>query len=333
MKQLFFAGAALACVALVSCMGTPQGQSKEKRAHSWTLASWNVQTFFDGETDGTEYDDFKGSKSSWSRDKYRARLSRLCAAIEMIDADVLVLEELENEAVVYDIANELNGHMNQSKLYPFACFAKKQGSSIGCAVLSRFAIDSLTVHQVDWRKTTERIAPDMRPIMEVTLTVSERAPPVRLFVNHWKSKSGGEEAAAFWQAKQEHVLARRVMRYDEDAAVACGDFNRTIDEWADAGRGSVEVTDESGAATQLAAGWLLFPSAVTGEGSYLYQNNWETIDHIFAAGAASLSSFAALKNGPWAKETASGIVPFRYALFNGTGYSDHLPVFATVQIK
>ena len=304
-----------------------------KRARTWTLASWNVQTFFDGETDGTEYDDFKGSKSSWSRDKYRARLSRLCAAIETIDADVLVLEELENEAVVYDITNELNGHMNQSKLYPFACFAKKPGSSIGCAVLSRFAINSLTVHQVDWRKTVEPIAPDMRPIMEVTLTVSEDAPPVRLFVNHWKSKSGGEEAAAFWQAKQEHALARRIMRYEGEAAIACGDFNRTMGEWTGAGHDSVAVTDERGATAQLAAGWLLFPPSVTGEGSYLYQNNWETIDHIFAAGRASLSTFAALKDGPWARETASGVVPFRYVLTSGEGYSDHLPVFAKVQIQ
>jgi endonuclease/exonuclease/phosphatase family metal-dependent hydrolase len=304
-----------------------------KRAREFTLASWNVQTFFDGETDGTEYDDFKGSKSSWSRDKYRARLSRLCGAIKIIDADVLVLQEIENEAVVYDIANELNGYMSQNKLYAFACFAKKPGSSIGCAVLSRFAIDSLTAHQTDWRKTAEPIAPDMRPIREVELLVFKDEPPVRLFVNHWKSKSGGEEQAAFWQKHQEQVLARRVMRYAKQASLACGDFNRGIGEWTRAGDDSVEVRDEEGRTAQLASGWLLFSPLETGEGSYFYQDNWETIDHIFASGGASLVSFAALKDGPWVKQTSSGVVPFRYALFNGEGYSDHLPVFAKVQIE
>jgi endonuclease/exonuclease/phosphatase family metal-dependent hydrolase len=333
MKNKFFVGTALVCLTLVSCGIVPETQTGSKRTLSFSLVSWNLQTFFDGETTGTEYADFMGSKSSWSRDKYRERLVRLCDAIKIFDADILAFEEIENEAIIRDITNELNGHLPRDKLYPFACFAKKPGTSIGCAVLSRFPIASLTVHQCDWRKTIEPIAPEMRPIMEVTISVSERAPPIRLFVNHWKSKSGGEEAAAFWQSFQESVLARRIGLYPDDAIIACGDFNRSLEEFTPSSGGAVTLVDELGVTVDCKSGWLMFPSSLTGSGSYFYQNNWETIDHIFTTGKASLASFSALSDGPWARAASAGAIPFRYVMTSGTGYSDHLPVCAIVEVR
>jgi endonuclease/exonuclease/phosphatase family metal-dependent hydrolase len=338
MKQLIFAGTALACLAFASCTLEPDAKENHARdghAVSFSLVNWNTQTFFDGETSGAEYDDFKGAKSSWSRDKYKIRLARLCEAIAMFDADIVALEEIENDAVVRDITNELNGRMAQNRLYPYACFAAKPGSAIGCAVLSRFSIADVTVHQTDWRSGIDPVAPDMRPIMEVTIMISEKAAPVRLFVNHWKSKSGGEAAAAFWQGKQEAVLARRVIRYPSDAVIACGDFNRTIAEFTqgDGEAKRVELRGESGESASFTSGWLSFPPSHTGDGSYFYQNRWESIDHVFAAGKAALTTFSALKDGPWARESSAGAIPYRYVLSSGEGYSDHLPVFAVVDVK
>ena len=48
----------------------------------------------------------------------------------------------------------------------------------------------------------------MRPIMEVNLDVGGRN--VILFVNHWKSKSGGEEESEIWRDWQETLLAGRL---------------------------------------------------------------------------------------------------------------------------
>jgi endonuclease/exonuclease/phosphatase family metal-dependent hydrolase len=332
MKRPILTGAALLCLALASC--NHESEAKNRRALSFSLVSWNTQTFFDAETSGNEYADFRDAKSTWNRDKYRTRLERLCKSISAFDADIVALEEIENEAVVRDIANELNAHMARNKLYRFACFAAKPGSSIGCAVLSRFSVADVTVHQTDWREDVEPIAPDMRPVMEVTLLASEKTPAVRLFVNHWKSKSGGEEAAAFWQEKQEAVLARRIGLYPSDAVVACGDFNRTIEDFAltDEGTG-VELRGESGAGVNCGAGWLSFPPSETGEGSYFYQNGWETIDHIFTSGRAALASFSALNDGPWARDKSGTAIPYRYVLSSGEGYSDHLPVFSIVDVE
>jgi endonuclease/exonuclease/phosphatase family metal-dependent hydrolase len=300
---------------------------------SFSLASWNVQTFFDGETDGCEYNDFKGAKSAWNREKYRDRLTRLCEALGILNADVVALEELENEGVVQDITNELTGRLARDKLYPYVCFAKKPGSAIGCAVLSRFPITGVTVHQTDWRERVDPIAPDMRPVMEVVIAPGKGLPPVRLFVNHWKSKSGGEAGAAFWQSRQEGVLARRIALAQGDGVVACGDFNRTIGEFTLGDDRRVELRGDFGPPVMCEAGWLM-PGVIERDGgSYFYQNAWETIDHVFTAGAAALQSFSAPRDGPWARETDSGVIPYRYVMTSGKGYSDHLPVYAVVTLS
>jgi endonuclease/exonuclease/phosphatase family metal-dependent hydrolase len=309
-------------VFVLSCAG---GSGFGKDRNAFSLASWNTQTFFDGETSGDEYNEFKGASSSWSRDKYRDRLKRLCESIKILDADVLALEEIENEAVLFDIANELSGVIAPHKLYGYACFARQPGSSIGCAVLSRFPLEGLTVHNCDYRASLDKKPPLMRPLLEVSVRVSAAAPPIKLFVAHWKSKSGDTEDAAFWQSRQESVLARRISRFLEQtdgngAVIACGDFNRGADEFE-----ALSALCESG--------WSLFPESIVGKGSYYYREQWERIDHIFVAGAASLKAFAAQTSGPWTRPGGSESIPYRYAVRSGKGYSDHLPVTGVVSLR
>jgi endonuclease/exonuclease/phosphatase family metal-dependent hydrolase len=329
-KTRFCPALFLLLAALLCCRNAQVNNARNTRAVSFLLVSWNVQTFFDGETDGTEYDEYRRAGSPWNRERYRSRLTRLCECLEILDADVLVLEELENEAVVRDINNELPGHLARNKLYPYACFAKTPGTAIGCAVFSRFPILETTVHQVDWRETNAPIAPSMRPIMEVVISVDDDAPRVRLFVNHWKSKSGGETEAAFWQSLQEAALARRISRSSGDAIAACGDFNRGIEEFTPAGGQDVELRGGFSAPVKCRAGWLLPQAVAAGGGSYFYQGAWERIDHIFAAGAMSMTAFSAARDGPWMLETDAGAAPYRYVLSSGAGYSDHLPVQANL---
>ena len=74
-----------------------------------SIACWNVQTFFDAVSDGNEYTDFKNS-SKWTKEKYSKRLDTLCEVMTTINPDIMVLEEIENEAVVQDIVNNLAGN-------------------------------------------------------------------------------------------------------------------------------------------------------------------------------------------------------------------------------
>jgi endonuclease/exonuclease/phosphatase family metal-dependent hydrolase len=322
-----------ACAAaLVLCAGLGACNAGGGKHERFTLLSWNVQTFFDAETDGTEYKEFAGASSAWDSGKYQARVKRLCEALAALGADVVALQEIETEDIVYDLYNELCGKLAPRKRYGYACFAKTPQSAIGCAVLSRFPLTGLTVHQFDYRDSDVGTQPGTRPLLETTLLVGDKN--VHLMVNHWKSKSGGEDSAAYWQQKQEAVLARRLINLAADssgAALVCGDFNRDISGfWAD-GEHAVTLSAENGAKVSCESGWRLFPHSA-GEGSYYYRDVWEKIDHIFTAGQASLLAFEAKSDGAWTKATSSGNIPFRYALYNGAGYSDHLPVWCQVTL-
>ena len=91
----------------------------------FSIVNWNVQTFFDGKTDGNEYKEYK-SAEKWSNDKYIARLSRLCDVLTSINADICVLEEIENEGVIYDISNQLAGKSWDSRNnWNYSCFSNE----------------------------------------------------------------------------------------------------------------------------------------------------------------------------------------------------------------
>ena len=79
------------------------------------------------------------------------------------------MEEIENEAVIHDISNFQAGEWNAKKIYTDSCFATDKGSSIGCAVLSRIPVSSMTVHSLDVRTEVEKM-PFTRPVMKVNLT-------------------------------------------------------------------------------------------------------------------------------------------------------------------
>ena len=329
------------CAGVISC-----SNENSAKTESFTLLNWNLETFFDASFDGNEYSEFKNGKSGWSREKYEPRLDRLASVIKTLDADVLVFEEVEKEAQLYDITNRLSGTFNFAKLYSHAFFAADEGSSIGCAVLSRLPIGEVSVHSLDVR-TGESDQPSMRPIMQFSVFAGQSGEKkVVIFANHWKSKAGdtGGETAA-WRLRQEAVLSRcmqAVLEKKKVPVLACGDFNMDILEFASyAGEpfgadgkkvsvANVLLRSAEGQATgglPVYSPWFDAQGNLLEPGSYWYNDAWERIDNFFCAGEVRLSAFSACTNGPWANSAGK---PVRYQLYNGEGYSDHLPIMCTV---
>lgn len=357
--------------------GCQNGFEDSVRQDRLYLVSWNVQTFFDGETSGLEYSEFTGTKSGWDSTKYEKRLKNLCQAIAILDADILVLQEIESTAVMQDIANYLPEYMDRGKSYKWMTFGIEKDAAIGCGVFSRVPLGTTYIHQVDSRIYGEQ--PQLRPLVEVELLLGDKTP--RLFICHWKSKSGSEEKAFLWQKEQELLLADCLKQLagvsgstvddldtedsksnigdfdggiadcegdsDEikdghgspttdvtgkniikatgyaDGAVICGDFNRDLEEFT-LRNNRVLIGD-----IPVADGWL-HPS-VTAEGSYYYKNNWEKIDHIFTWGTVHIESFDALTNELWTIPEGDEIIPHKYTVWKGAGFSDHLPVGAVLR--
>ncbi len=313
----------LSCSQSCSLSGTGMaGQSKIK------VLNWNLETFFDGNFDGNEYDEFKNSSSGWNSDKYSQRLERLAEVIKSVDPDVIVMEELEKEEQLHDIYNRLCSSFNLSKNYSWGCFSKEEGSSIGCGVMSRYPLSAPAVHSMDMRSVADS-QPSVRPVMQVDITVKNKV--VRMFVNHWKSKSGGELESQIWRDYQEEILADclRSAASQGIPAFACGDFNKDIQEFR-------KVSGKKEGNNIVLKGKEDFPvyspwydelgNLIT-PGSYCYNSQWERIDHFFGGRKITVTDFKVEKSGPWAGENG---LPSKYYVKWGTGYSDHLPVSCVI---
>lgn len=321
-------GAVFFTVLLISC-GAATSSCATGSKREFSVLNWNLQTFFDAEFDGNEYAEFRNGSSGWNYEKYEARLDRLASVIKLMDCDVVVMEELEKEGQLYDIANRLAGNFDSSKSYGYAFFAKDEGSSIGCGIISRLPVAEATVHQLDIRGESEK-QPSMRPIIKCSLINGEDK--ITLFVNHWKSKSGGAEATEKWRDYQEKQLAD--LMYEslcnrERNILAVGDFNRDILEFKRLYGGvSQNIILRGSHEIHLYSPWFDEKGNLFGPGSYFYDGEWSRIDNFFAAGGLTISDFKVQNNGSW---TDSEGHPLRYKVYAGTGYSDHMPVTCTVR--
>ena len=265
--------------------------SKSSSAEKTTLkvCSWNLQTFFDAETKGTEYTEFVKSNGKWTRESYLKRLDRLCKSLKELDPDVFVMEEIENEGILFDIFNRMEGLVRQGKNYTYGCFATGGNSSIGCAVLSRYPLSNLTVHGIEQKSEQEEM-PSMRPAMLVT--VQKNGKKLNLAVLHWKSKSNGEEQSKKWRLWQESVLARLFLQ-TQGAILACGDFNQDINEFSDYVSDSQENTflrrfSNPVQKVSVFSPWKNSDGNLVQPGSYYFDSEWERIDHFFSGSHQSI---------------------------------------------
>lgn len=311
-------------------------KSENKKSVDIKITNWNTQTFFDSVTEGNEYSEFMRN-ASWTRDVYIQRLKRLVSVIKAVDSDVFVMEEIENEGVMYDISNFLAGEWNQKKIYSYGCFVKEDAGSIGCGVLSRFPLSSVKVHTIDIR-TEDSAQPSMRPIIEVTVTRDNK--PITLFVNHWKSKSGSAEQSECWRNWQENLLANMCSSCLQNGRpfAAAGDFNRNINEFivdkkngrAFLGNRSVSPPQNvfTDCSLEVTSPWYQGGQLVE-PGSYFFNDGWERIDHIFVSTLAECILFRSETEGEWCDSVTKK--PYGFSLWNGSGYSDHLPVTAVIR--
>ena len=327
----FFAAICLASFS--SCKITDSWKSEQGTEIS--VANWNVQTFFDGNIDGFEYPDFK-KKDNWNEGKYKTRLSRLCESLVKLNADIIVLEEIENKDILYDISNALSGTSWKTNCrWSYACFAKEENGAIGCAVLSKYPIKKVTAHSLEIRNVKSSQSaknqtfisqPSMRPVTCVEIEVKQKT--LCVIVNHWKSKSGGAEKSEIWRNWQESVAGRCAAQCNFPCILA-GDFNRDAKEFVHKFENTENTffrtfDGENAVQVALYSPWYNDDGSFSTEkGSYFYKDSWERIDHFFCNDKIKIESFEVCCEEPWLNENGT---PFSYKIYNGKGYSDHLPI-------
>ncbi len=315
MKKLFLL---LISVLLMSCK-CPVNSYETNRTLFVNVISWNLQTFFDANKDGCEYYDFQNA--SWTEEKYKNRLKTLCEFIRETQADVYLFEEVENSAILQDISNELVALRSIKKGYNYSCFSKETGDAIGMAILSRYPLKDINVHQLDYQDLDQ---PRLRAILHAKVCINDEQ-SFSLYGCHWKSKYGGAEKSEVWRDAQEALLTNLLIENGNKFLVA-GDFNRTLEEFLldnEACDDGLLILKGSQSDIEVYSPWLVYERVLNTEGSYYYEENWEKIDHFFYSKNLEVVDFKTITNEI---TTNSEGIPYRYSSYNGTGSSDHLPL-------
>ncbi|ADK82780.1 endonuclease/exonuclease/phosphatase family protein [Sediminispirochaeta smaragdinae] len=342
-------------VFLSSCTGC-SWPTESRRDDRISLMSWNVQNVFDARDDGTEYPEFDPA-SGWGLGDYRGRLASLSEVIRLAvpgGADVVMLMEIEHGGVLDDLANDYV----QGLGYDYWAASQGADSAVQLGILSRFPIRKARSRSIHLPSS-----PSLRPIFEVELEMEE-GEPLFLFVCHWKSKSGGAEDTEPLRIASASLVRKRIQELEGRQVIVVGDLNEAWNEWDLVGGAyqtallPVSAKRQSG---ELENGGVLFDEAeglwISGDredagadgcglplytpwpscdcnGSYYYRGGWEGIDHMLFSAALvdgrgiDLDSFSVAAEAPWCDEDG---IPVSYRMRDGYGYSDHLPIVATLR--
>lgn len=307
-------------------------------ADTFRVLSYNVENLFDATLDGTEHAEYR-NPGNWSERSYRFRLknlSRILLDPSLDSPDVIILQEIENERVVEDL---LTLHLAK-KGYRFYAVASTENSPISVGAISRHPIIRSSVHAV----------PQGRNILEII--VETPVEEVVIFALHAKSQKGGfseSEPLRIENAKSVSLASRD---YYDNAVLICGDFNQNpgvVHEHEGMQTALVDVVHPqaklygragslliSGSEDLLGPGIFYNPYLAEDfrlEGSYCYGGAWHQYDQILLSASLfdrkkwEYSSFEVIRF-PYLLNSDG--TPRRWDLKTLSGFSDHLPVMATL---
>jgi endonuclease/exonuclease/phosphatase family metal-dependent hydrolase len=368
-KSFVFAVLLLWTMGMGGCdvSGTGAGFEEEKKPETLSILTWNVQALFDGEETGYEYDEYLNSEG-WSQEKYSGRLNVLAQGISAIEPgppDILALEEVENAGVLEDLAR---GPLEKIG-YNWTFFANNTGSSLGIGVLSRFPLINTKAHSLSFNgETAPRPvmevwvqAGDAALALFIChwksklggddSTESMRQASARIILRRMREiqkENPGTPTAVMGDLNENHdefyrrsgAVICALLPDDPRAAVLAGLYGINGE---DGGLAAEKIEKQQAdflvlgktkppEAVYFPRGTLMFYSPWEQDlenGSYYYQNAWETIDHFllseaFFDGSGWDYDFSAVLNQtPFT--TAKGF-PSGYNPRTGSGLSDHLPL-------
>ncbi len=250
------------------------------------IVSYNVENLFDAEHNGTEYPIFLPGKD-WNQVLYQEKRARIVAVLDMMDADIISLQEIENIKVLKDL-----GDLLDHGPYRYMSVSNFPNSAIQTGILSRYPIEAIYEHSLYVHGGTS-----IRGILEAHILVDEER--IAFLVNHWKSKRDGEKSAHIRaeQASLAYSRARELFRSGTESIVILGDYNEDFTEtsgafmplidWDKKGIPLVHGIAVSQSVEDYTRGkflsdvFFVTPFGSSDPGSYWYDGEWSHIDGIF----------------------------------------------------
>lgn len=335
-KTLFLAlliGSFTACQQKIHTLKRP--------ANGLSIAFYNIENLFDTIDDPKTNDrDFlPDAKVPWNSERYTHKLSQISKVIAAMDTldfpHVLGLSEIENKTVLEDLIAE-----KQIEKAGYEIIHIEDNDPRGIEVAMLFRPDYFKpVHQQALVHVREN-GRKSRHILYVKGLIHSRD-TLHLFVNHWTSRFGGQEAteaARIGSGKFLRTVVDSLHSIIPDAnIVIMGDFNDNPDDPSMFSHLRAYAPGEEIRPKELFN--LAMEGFVTGEGTLFYRG-WDFFDQIIVS-SSLLKAESSLKAGPiqiikkdWMLFTPSRgeARPNRTQSGNNYygGFSDHLPVMVKI---
>ncbi len=342
---------------LISCSGCSLGMLQGVNPEEVSVLSYNVQNLFDDVCDETEYPDYDPSGDEWSSALYHLKLLHVSDVISRFPeggADILMLQEVENRNALEGLID----HYLKGAGYQHFYITDADTSAVNMAVLSRYPIEKAKAHSVSLY--AQRAG---RPVLECCVKFDEAS--LWLLNCHWKSKSGGAIETEPLRRAAAAVVASRIekikYKYPNAHIIIAGDLNECIDEYEQVGRSyltalvpkeeykalplpqrkkSLGVTGMPSSTTLLPGNIVLWSPWLAEEhevqGSYVFQDKWETIDHFLLSPAMcdthglEFEHFKVIYDERLLNDDG---YPLRWISALESGYSDHLPLLLRFSVN
>ena len=297
-------------------------QSDDKELFS---VFYNVENLFDTiDNPNTRDNEFlPKSEKKWDTYRYNYKLNQLDKVFSEIIKkenenrlpDIIGLCEVENKLVIDDL---LKTETFKNHTYKIIHKQSPDGRGIDCALLVDEKFEVLNSDFIKINNPKENRA--TRDIVFGKLKFKNQI--INVFVNHWPSRWGGQEAS-----NHKRVFVAKVLRKYIDNNTSESDFNLIMGDFND------YPTNESLAKVLVKDDLinLMSKSNVSGRGSYNYRGNWDWLDQIIVSqDDFKLISFGAFEEDFMMYTNKKGEVSPNRS-FGGNnwyaGFSDHLPVF------
>ncbi|MEA3498438.1 MAG: endonuclease/exonuclease/phosphatase family protein [Campylobacterota bacterium] len=182
-------------------------------AREFKVASYNVENFFDLKKQGTEYKEYIPYTKYWNQTSYDIKLKNIVKTINHLDSEIVALQEIESNIALKSLLEKL-------PQYRYSKFIKNHTSSIGVALISKFAIVKTVKIKVD---KYDKYA---RDILKATINIDNKS--LIIYVNHWRSKRASESKRIVYATALKNDIESL---YSNEDYIILGDLNSNYNEY------------------------------------------------------------------------------------------------------
>ena len=179
------------------------------------IASYNVENLFDMSYNGTEYKEYIPNRHNWTKSILNKKLTHISEVICDIDADIIGLQEIENQNALQLLQKSLKKY---GCSYNYSAISHKPKSAIQIALLSKIPIQNS-------KDIVVTRAWGIRNILETKFIVDGKS--IYIFVNHWNSKKSSDSK----RIQSALALKKRLLLLPKNSEyILLGDFNANYNE-------------------------------------------------------------------------------------------------------